>query len=99
MEVIFNQYLEGLKKVEAEKPVVKRRRIPSTREFAEHIGITPTGFSKITNNRTKALSKHFMGGTITLLRSCGFSTTFNDILEYELELEPESKPKQEAPTL
>jgi hypothetical protein len=44
--------------------------------------LTPTGFSKVTNNRTKGITKEFMDGVIGLLRSCGFSTTFNDIFVY-----------------
>lgn len=90
IKVVFNDYLDTLKRTEKERPVINRRRVPTAREFAEHMGITPTGFSKITNNRTKAISKDFMEGSITLLRSCGFSTTLSDIMEYIPEEEVEA---------
>ena len=82
VRVTFNEYIEALKESEMKKPVADRRRIPSMAEFAEFIGITPTGFSKITNNRTKGVTKEFMDGTIGLLHSCGFDATFNDLFEY-----------------
>ena len=82
VQVVFNEYIDHLKIAEAKKPVDARRRIPSMAEFAEHVGLTPTGFSKVTNNRTKGITKEFMDGVIGLLRSCGFSTTFNDIFVY-----------------
>lgn len=82
VQVIFNEYMNDLKEAERKRAVVDRRRVPSTREFAEHIGITPTGFSKITHNQTQSISKRFVAGTITLLRGCGFPTTLTDIIEY-----------------
>lgn len=77
---ILSQYLDNLSFAERNKPEGERRQVPSHAELAKLVGMEPTPFSRMVNNRTDMISRRRLGVIIAELRQRGFDTRYDDVL-------------------
>ena len=76
-KVIFaiNYYLEQLRLVAPEN-------VPTSAELSEAIGVDPTTFSRMAQNRTSGINKTHLAKLIEEFHRRGFDTTPNDLLRF-----------------
>lgn len=74
-KIVFtiNLYLEQLRTIAPDS-------VPSSAELAGILGIDPTTFSRIAQNKTSSINKGHLAALITEFRRRGFDTTPNDLL-------------------
>lgn len=77
---ILSQYLDDLTFAERNKPEGERRPVPTHTELAKLVGMEPTPFSRMVNNKTDMISRQRLGVIVADLRRRGFGTTYNDLL-------------------
>lgn len=77
---VLGQYLDNLNFTERNKPESERRPVPSHTELAKLVGMEPTPFSRMVNNRTDMISRRRLGVIVAELRRRGFDTRYDDVL-------------------
>jgi len=82
VEIVVDEYLDQLREVEASKPIHRRRHIPEAKDIAEAAGVSLSFYYKWAGNRTTNINRKLLDTIISLLRDCGFDTTFNDIFAH-----------------
>lgn len=76
-KVIFavNLYLEELRAIAPDK-------VPTSAELAEALGLDPTNFSRMAQNKTVTINKDNLALLIQEFRRRGFETTVGDLVRY-----------------
>lgn len=59
------------------------RSVPTDAELAKAVGMEPTPFSRMVNNRTDGLSRKKVALLITELRKRGFYPSVSDLFSYQ----------------
>lgn len=77
---VLSQYLDTLSFNERNKPDGERRQVPTHTELAKLVGMEPTPFSRMVNNKTDMISRRRLGVIVAELRRRGFDATYNDLL-------------------
>lgn len=71
----INAYIEQLK-------ALGHKDLPSNAEFAAMLGITPTSFSRLAQNKQDGPSRKQIGVILASLRKRGIDVTPNDLLRW-----------------
>jgi hypothetical protein len=82
MYVQVGPYLSKLRVEESARPPGKQREIPSQKDLADALGMTPQGFSKFVNNHNDLIDRKKIARLIFEFRKRGFPTTYDDIFGY-----------------
>jgi len=84
MKFIFyckvKQYLEEISALEMQKPIIKRRHIPTIKDIADEAGMHYTTVNRIVNNKVKKLDYATAGKIAKVLHNRGFVMKPSDIL-------------------
>lgn len=86
IEFVLGQYLSRLRRQERNKSDGKR--VPTQKEIAEFIGMTPTAFSRIVQNRVDSIDRKNVALVLWYLRECGFDTGIEQLFTVTQEPQP-----------
>lgn len=78
--IVLSHYLDNLTFTERSQPEGERRPVPTHSDLAKLVGMEPTPFSRMVNNKTDMISRQRLGVIVAELRRRGFGTTYNDLL-------------------
>jgi hypothetical protein len=78
----LRRYIDSLKEGERNRRRSERRRVPTNKDFYELIGMTATGFSRITQNHVDRIDKAHIAAILYVFHKHGFDTTIDDFMVY-----------------
>ena len=92
----LKQYLEKIDAIEKQKPIIKRRHVPTIKDISAELGMYYTTISRIANNKVRRLDYRTAAKIIKVLRNRGFDMQISDLInciEIETEKELSTKPR------
>jgi hypothetical protein len=75
LQFTFNAYVDQLK-------ALGHKDLPTSAEFAKLLGITPTSFSRLAQNKQDGPSRKQLGIIIAAFKERGIKATPNDFLQW-----------------
>lgn len=66
----------------AELKATGHDNVPTSRELAKHLDMTPSSFSRLANNRRGGPDRYQLAALITFFRSRDFDTSIGDLLRF-----------------
>jgi len=88
MPIVFyctlKRYLEEIAAIEAQKPILERRHVPTLKDISRETNMHYTTISRIANNKVRKLDYGTAAKIVTVLRNRGFIMKVSDILDYKI---------------